>query len=388
MNDTKKMRLIRSLVGRFDVRVFRVLALGFAEIAQSAPPDVDRSVDSAQMRRRLADLMPEALGEGGLAFEADGPGDLRHRQVGFEHQASRPFDAALHDIAVQARAHGAAEGAAEMEGAEAGDGGQRVERQVVAEMSVDILGDTPQPLARQAGRAGTSTAEAGEKWRSILMTMAWPRLSRTAGRARRGGITRHSWRSAVSSGNGGSSGWRPAGRRPQEPATWRPCSRCVRTRRDRSRRVVPGELLGASAELDDYVARVGTRPSTIPCRGWRHTTSPSPRMILDAVIAPAVGWRRVEAGRHRRARRSVGPPHDTQATVASATNLLVMHSSASLGVQTKSLRVRILAVQHIRYRHYDPHLIKPVDAVGGVDRPSVAIHRDRAAWSRFRQAWR
>jgi hypothetical protein len=60
-----------------------------------------------------------------------------------EEKASGAVDAPLYDIGVGGQAHGCAEHAEEMEGAQTGQAGKVMKRDVLGEMMVEILEEQP-----------------------------------------------------------------------------------------------------------------------------------------------------------------------------------------------------------------------------------------------------
>src|SRR6516164_5281921 len=71
-------------------------------------------IAGAVHRRRLADELSEAGGEGAEARTADRETDLRHAQVAATQQRLRPLDAPGHEVRVRRLGVGLAEAAAEV----------------------------------------------------------------------------------------------------------------------------------------------------------------------------------------------------------------------------------------------------------------------------------
>jgi hypothetical protein len=98
---------------------------------------------------RQSDFPTKARRKGRLAIEADGAGDLGKGQVGVEYELFRALDASADDVLVQPDARGALERTAEVKRAEACDLADLGQRQRLGKMRLDVLGHSPQSLARE-----------------------------------------------------------------------------------------------------------------------------------------------------------------------------------------------------------------------------------------------
>src|SRR5690348_14299859 len=96
---------------------------------------------------RHPDPLAEQVGERSLALEAHGIGHFAQRHLAMRDELLRSLQAALHDIAMDADAERTLEQSAEMEAAQARDIGQQRQRQLLAEIGLDIVADAPQALA-------------------------------------------------------------------------------------------------------------------------------------------------------------------------------------------------------------------------------------------------